>query len=253
MKTVIFMKNILIVLSFLAVFSCGKTKPEDDELGAIIFFSGDEVINDIYKGKLSNQFSYDYYSAPEGSILLGIQSKYGENGIGNEGWSPLDSKVCMEELTKELCSRVSSIDERYYQNAAIQSSLVYCDGMVQITCDKDLLDVSSGENVARFFVFKRPLSRCYRINSPNLVVVPLSEDEEAESADVFFREGDCIPQAFVFYPSSELEEELVNCTVSIEIPVQKELFHKLIKEHVSGNKDATLQYEKGTLHATIEY
>ena len=212
------------------------------------FIIGEEV--DAELSVLSIPSNWEYNGAgldPEKTFLLSLQTKSDFNLDGF--WSPLNPKECTEKMAEWFRSRSC-----HSYTGRIDSSLAFCDGPILITCDQELFGMPPGENLSDKFIIRwqnRDVHPNVRVYGSNLVVIPMSEYEEYESANNFFRVGECIPGSFYIYPLQDTE--LSGITIEIELPVQKELLCTYIKELQSGNTEASVHYEKDTLHATIKY
>lgn len=237
-----------IALCTLAVVSCGRTY-DLEPTGPHTFYTGEELDAElIVKGAPDKEWEYAESGLDPGkTFLVTLQKKPSFNR--EEFWSPLDPKECNEKLKEWYQTRSS-----HSYTGTIQSSLAFCDGPVRITCDQELYGVPPGENLSAFFTIRwknRDVHPNVRVYGPELTVIPMSESNEYEPADEFFRIGDCIPGGFYIYPSQETD--LSGLSIRMEIPVQKEMLLSYIKELQSGNPDAEIQYEKATLRAIISF
>jgi hypothetical protein len=234
------------VLPFLLT-SCNRIY--DTEIsGPHTFKFGEELDSELSVKGISNNWEYEGAGLdPEKTFFLCLQRKsdFSLNGF----WSPLDSKECNEKVKEWFETRSC-----HAYSGTINSSLAFCDGPVQITCDHELFGIRPGENLSAFFTIRwqnRDVHSNVRLSGPELTVTPKPESKEYESADEFFRIGDCIPGAFYIYPAQDIE--LQGYTIQFSIPVQKLMLLSYVKEQQSGNPDAAIRYEKDTLHAAITF
>lgn len=236
------------VLAF-ATVSCVKDIDGGDSPGPHIFKSGEEIEMELnVKGNFIGRWEYENSDMdPHKTFMLSLSPK--SDFSLKEFWYPLNAEDCNAKLKEVFLSRSSSVAA---YPGIINSSFVYYDDPLMITCDHEIFGVPPGNNLSSFFIIRwqnLEIHSNVRVNSPDLVVIPITK--EFEPADEFFRKGDCIPKSFYIYTTKEAD--MHGLTIKIEIPVQIEYFYSYIKDLQSGNKDAIIHYQKDTLHATIEY
>ena len=216
--------------------------------GPHTFKYSEELDAELSVKGISSKWEYEGAGLdPEKTFFLCLQRK---SDFSLDGfWSPLNSKECNEKVTEWFGTRSC-----HAYSGTINSSLAFCDGPVRIICDHELFGIPPGENLSAFFTIRwqnRDVHSNVRVSGPELTVTLKPESKEYESADEFFRTEDCIPGAFYIYPSQDIE--LSGYTIQFSIPVQKMMLLSYVKELQSGNPDATIQFEKDTLQATIMF
>lgn len=243
----LYRSSILYALWTLVVLSCSADYDLESS-APHVFIIGEEIDAELSVLNIASNWEYDGAGLDrKKTVFLGLRKK--ADFSLDSFWSPLNPKECNEKMAEWFRERSC-----YSYTGRINSSLAFCDGPVRITCDQELFGMHPGENLSEYFTIRwqnRDVHPNVRVYGSDLVVIPMSEYEEYEPANEFFRVGECIPASFYIYPSQKTE--LSGITLKIEIPVLKEMLCTYIKELQSGNLEATVEFEKDTLHATIKY